>query len=75
MLEYRVREPHYKTIAKETAGILKGEYGRTPAPVNAELQARVLEGGEPITDRPADHIEPEITPNRKIGRASCRERV
>lgn len=50
----------YKTIAKETAGILKGEYGRTPAPVNAELQARVLEGGEPITDRPADHIEPEM---------------
>ncbi|MGQ0286579.1 sodium-extruding oxaloacetate decarboxylase subunit alpha [Pasteurellaceae bacterium 22721_9_1] len=50
----------YKTIAKETAGILKGEYGRTPAPVNAELQARVLEGGQPITDRPADHIEPEM---------------
>lgn len=50
----------YKTIAKETAGILKGEYGRTPAPVNTELQAKVLEGGQPITDRPADHIEPEM---------------
>ncbi len=50
----------YKTIAKETAGILKGEYGRTPAPVNAELQARVLEGGQPVTDRPADHIAPEM---------------
>lgn len=50
----------YKNIAKETAGILKGEYGRTPAPVNAELQARVLEGGEPITDRPADHLAPEM---------------
>ncbi|BDA92407.1 hypothetical protein E3AUHO_50930 [Klebsiella pneumoniae subsp. pneumoniae] len=24
----------YKTIAKETAGILKGEYGRTPAPAS-----------------------------------------
>ncbi len=34
----------YKTIAKETAGILKGEYGHTPVPVNAALQARVLEG-------------------------------
>ncbi|MBE5651212.1 hypothetical protein HIN51_25335, partial [Salmonella enterica subsp. enterica serovar Dublin] len=32
----------YKTIAKETAGILKGEYGHTPVPVNAALQARVL---------------------------------
>ncbi|MFZ7174540.1 sodium-extruding oxaloacetate decarboxylase subunit alpha [[Pasteurella] aerogenes] len=50
----------YKSIAKETAGILKGEYGRTPAPVNAELQARVLEGGQPITDRPADHLAPEM---------------
>ncbi|WP_373820109.1 sodium-extruding oxaloacetate decarboxylase subunit alpha [Glaesserella sp.] len=50
----------YKNIAKETAGILKGEYGRTPAPVNAELQARVLEGNKAITDRPADHIAPEM---------------
>ena len=50
----------YKNIAKETAGILKGEYGRTPAPVNTELQARVLEGKAPITDRPADHLEPEM---------------
>ena len=49
----------YKTIAKETAGILKGEYGKTPAPVDAALQARVLEGAQPITDRPADHIAPE----------------
>ena len=49
----------YKTIAKETAGILKGEYGKTPAPVNAALQARVLEGTTPLTDRPADHIAPE----------------
>ena len=50
----------YKTIAKETAGILKGEYGRTPAPVNKALQDRVLEGATPITDRPANHIAPEI---------------
>lgn len=50
----------YKTIAKETAGILKGEYGRTPAPVNAELQAKVLDGGQPITHCPADQIAPEM---------------
>ncbi|EBY0753390.1 oxaloacetate decarboxylase subunit alpha [Salmonella enterica subsp. enterica serovar Virchow] len=50
----------YKTIAKETAGILKGEYGRTPAPVNAALQARVLEGAEPVTCRPADLLKPEL---------------
>jgi oxaloacetate decarboxylase alpha subunit len=50
----------YTTISKETAGILKGEYGATPAPVNADLQARVLEGADPITCRPADLLEPEV---------------
>jgi len=50
----------YKSIAKESAGVLKGEYGASPAPVNAELQARVLEGGEAITCRPADNINPEM---------------
>jgi len=50
----------YKTIAKETAGVLKGEYGATPAPVNKQLQDRVLDGTQPITCRPADLIEPEM---------------
>ncbi len=50
----------YKTITKETAGVLKGEYGATPAPVNKELQAKVLNGAEPITCRPADLIAPEM---------------
>ena len=50
----------YKTITKETAGVLKGEYGATPAAVNTELQAKVLEGGEAITVRPADLIAPEL---------------
>jgi oxaloacetate decarboxylase alpha subunit len=50
----------YKTISKEVQGILKGEYGAAPAPYNAELQARVLDGGEAITCRPADQLEPEL---------------
>ncbi len=50
----------YKSITKETAGILKGEYGAAPAPFNAELQARVLEGAEAITCRPADLIDNEM---------------
>ena len=50
----------YKNIAKETAGVLKGEYGATPAPVNAELQQRVLNGELPITCRPADNLKPEM---------------
>ncbi|MFZ4503933.1 MAG: sodium-extruding oxaloacetate decarboxylase subunit alpha [Methylovulum sp.] len=50
----------YKTITKETAGVLKGEYGLTPAPVNKTLQDKVLEGNAPITCRPADLLEPEM---------------
>lgn len=51
----------YKSITKETSGVLRGEYGATPAPMNVELQARVLdEGEEPITCRPADNIAPEL---------------
>lgn len=51
----------YKSITKETAGVLKGEYGATAAPVNKELQARVLEGAEPITCRPADVLDAELS--------------
>ena len=51
----------YKNIAKETAAVLKGEYGATPAPVNKDLQARVLAKAEqPITCRPADMLEAEM---------------
>ncbi|WP_311063297.1 sodium-extruding oxaloacetate decarboxylase subunit alpha [Halomonas sp. DWK9] len=50
----------YKSISKEVQALLKGEYGSAPAPFNAELQKRVLEGGEPITCRPADNLAPEM---------------
>ncbi len=50
----------YKSISKETAGVLKGEYGASPAPVNKDLQAKVLEGAEAITCRPADLLSPEV---------------
>jgi oxaloacetate decarboxylase alpha subunit len=50
----------YKSISKETQGILKGEYGAAPAPYNAELQARVLDGAEAITCRPADMLDNEM---------------
>jgi len=51
----------YKNISKETQGILKGEYGAAPAPFDAALQTRVLDGAEPITCRPADLLKPEVT--------------
>lgn len=50
----------YKSITKETAGVLKGEYGVAPAPFDKALQERVLEGADPITCRPAELLEPEM---------------
>lgn len=50
----------YKTITKETAAVLKGEYGTTPASVDLALQQRVLAGAEAIFCRPADLLEPEL---------------
>lgn len=51
----------YKNITKETAGVLRGEYGASPAPVDLELQQRVLEDGQkPVTCRPADLIDAEV---------------
>lgn len=55
-----LRGERYATISKETQGVLKGEYGATPADVDSELQARVLDGEDPITCRPADLLEPEL---------------
>ncbi|MDR5858964.1 oxaloacetate decarboxylase subunit alpha [Halomonas eurihalina] len=50
----------YKSISKEVQALLKGEYGAAPAAFDQELQARVLEGAEPITERPADRLSPEM---------------
>ena len=50
----------YSNITKETQAVLKGEYGATPAPVDADLQAKVLAGETAITCRPADLLSLEF---------------
>ncbi len=55
----------YKMISKETKGIVKGEYGRTPVPIKDEFRKMVIGDEEPITCRPADLIEPELDKLRK----------
>lgn len=50
----------YKMVPKESKALVKGEYGKTPAPINAEIQKKILNGEKPITRRPADLIKPEL---------------
>ena len=54
----------YKMIPNESKGIVKGEYGRTPAPISEEIRKKILGDEEPITCRPADLIEPELEKTR-----------
>ncbi|MCI7404498.1 MULTISPECIES: pyruvate carboxylase subunit B [unclassified Pyramidobacter] len=55
----------WKIIPKEVYNIFKGMYGQTPAPMDPEIQKKVLGGDKPITCRPADLIEPELEKARK----------
>lgn len=50
----------YKMVTKEFKGMVKGEYGKTPAPISAEFTKQILGDEQPITCRPADLIEPEL---------------
>ena len=55
----------YKMVSKETKGLLRGEYGRLPAPVNEEVRKKVIGDAAVITKRPADDIPPELNKYRE----------
>ncbi|MBQ7718704.1 MAG: oxaloacetate decarboxylase subunit alpha [Clostridia bacterium] len=50
----------YKMIPKESKGLLRGEYGQLPAPVNEEVRKKAIGDDEVITCRPADLLKPEL---------------
>ncbi|MBR2476896.1 MAG: oxaloacetate decarboxylase subunit alpha [Clostridia bacterium] len=50
----------YKMVSKETKGIVRGEYGRTPVPISDDFRKKIIGDEEPITCRPADNIAPEL---------------
>ncbi|MBQ5960509.1 MAG: oxaloacetate decarboxylase subunit alpha [Firmicutes bacterium] len=50
----------YKNCTKESKALVRGEYGRTPAPISEEIKQKVIGDEEQITCRPADLIEPEL---------------
>lgn len=55
----------YKVFTKESKGLLRGEYGKVPAPVNPEVRAKAIGDIPLITCRPADLIEPELSKYRQ----------
>lgn len=50
----------YKMVPKETKGLVKGEYGKTPAPIKDEIVKKIIGDEERITCRPADLIPNEL---------------
>ncbi len=50
----------YKQVTKEFRGLVKGEYGKTPAPISDELRKKIIGDEKPITYRPADDIPNEL---------------
>ncbi|MBQ8357254.1 MAG: oxaloacetate decarboxylase subunit alpha [Clostridia bacterium] len=50
----------YKTCTKEFKGIVKGEYGKTPMPIDPAFVKKIIGDEEPITCRPADLLPPEL---------------
>ena len=50
----------YKMVTKEFKAMVRGEYGRTPIPIDPEFQKKILKDAEPISCRPADLLEPEL---------------
>ncbi|MCR4435568.1 MAG: oxaloacetate decarboxylase subunit alpha [Clostridiales bacterium] len=50
----------YKMVPKESKALVKGEYGKTPAPIPEEITKKILGDEQPITCRPADLIAPEL---------------
>lgn len=55
----------YKMVPKESKALVKGEYGKTPAPIPEDIRKKILGEEEQITCRPADLIQPELDNIRK----------
>ena len=50
----------YKMVTKEFKGLVRGEYGRTPAPIDPAFREKIIGDEKPIDCRPADLLEPEV---------------
>ncbi len=55
----------YKMVTKEFKGVVRGEYGQTPTPIDPTFRKKIIGDAEPIDCRPADLLEPELDKLRK----------
>ena len=56
----------YLYATDEVKNYMRGFYGRPPAPVNQEVQKKIIGDEQPISVRPADLIEPELPKAREL---------
>ena len=58
----------YKNVTKEFKGMIRGDYGKTPCPIDPEFVKKIIGDEKQITCRPADEIKPELeTLRAKLG--------
>ena len=50
----------YKTVTKEFRGLVRGDYGQTPVPMDPAFVKKIIGDAEQITCRPADLLKPEL---------------
>lgn len=55
----------YKMVSKESKGIVRGEYGKTPVPIDPEFRKKIIGDEKPIDCRPADLLKPELAKLKK----------
>ena len=55
-----IMDERYKMVTNEFKGLVRGEYGHTPLPIDDEFRKKIIGDDEPIDCRPADKIEPEL---------------
>ena len=68
----------YKNVGAEIKAYCRGEYGRTPAPIDPEIRAKILNGEEPLKGRYADTLPTDVYEKaaEKLGdTARCEEDV
>lgn len=60
-----IMSERYKTVTKEFKGVIRGEYGKTPEPIDPEFRKKIIGDEEAIDCRPADLLEPELEKLKK----------